>query len=597
LDFYQGRVLKIDLSAGAITVEPLNMEWAQLYVGGKGLMLRYLWDLTEPGMDPWSPENPLIIATGPFAGTNVSTASRVVIGGKSPASGTILDSYCGGSFGSILKFAGYDMIIVQGCARELTMVWVRDDQVSLVPAAKYAGMKTAEIEATLRQDFDPHMTSLSIGPAGETRLPWACVSNDQYHKAGRGGTGALMGSKNLKAIAVVGTGRVTVGDARAFLEDIERIDTDYILTDANYWVHEEGTPILVDVTDGAGCQPTRNYTEGTFEGAGQINSESFQKIRVKKRACYQCTLACRNFHRINDIEGEGPEYETIALCGSNCGVSDIAALMEFNHLCDEYGLDTISTGNVLALAMDMTAKGIHDFGVHFGDVAAYLKVPELLSTRTGIGADLALGTRALAAKYGCPELAMEVKGLEMPGYDPRGSFGMSIAYASSDRGGCHMRSFPVGVEVVEGTMPPDTLDKSKAEFNVEFQNHYAFKFCGIWCDFWAIDYDQMTQLMKHVWKRDVTQEELEKVGERVWNLGRLFNVREGFARKDDYVPKAVLEKPFTTGVSAGKTIGTERFSQTMSEYYSLRGWDDDAVPTEDKLRELDIDVRLPVATR
>ena len=216
-----------------------------------------------------------------------------------------------------------------------------------MPAAKYAGMLTADIEAALRADFDPHMTSLSIGPAGEHKLPWACVSNDQYHKAGRGGTGALMGSKNLKAIAVAGTGRVDVGDARAFLEDIERIDTDYILTDANYWVHEEGTPILVDVTDGGGCQPTRNYAEGTFEGAGKINSESFQKIRVKKRACYQCTLACRNFHRINDVEGEGPEYETIALCGSNCGVDDIAALMEFNHLCDEFGLDTISTGNVL----------------------------------------------------------------------------------------------------------------------------------------------------------------------------------------------------------------------------------------------------------
>ena len=592
MDFYQGRVLRIDLSVGTSTVEPLNEEWRDLYVGGKGLMLRYLWELTTPGMDPWSPENQLLIVPGPFAGTNVSTASRVVLGGKSPASGTILDSYCGGSFGSILKFAGYDMIIVQGCAPELTSVLIKDDVVRFESAAKYAGMMTAQIEAALRQDFDPKVTVLSIGPAGENKLLWACVSNDQYHKAGRGGTGALMGSKNLKAIAVVGTGKVEVGDARAFLEDIERIDTDYILTDANYWVHEEGTPILVDVTSGGGCQPTRNYSEGTFEGASKINSESFQKFRVKKRACYQCTLACRNFHRINDVEGEGPEYETIALCGSNVGVDDIGALMEFNHLCDEYGLDTISTGNVLGLAMDMTEKGIHDFGVRFGDVEAYLKVPEQLAMRTGIGAELAIGTRALAEKYGHPELGMQIKGLEAPGYDPRGSFGMSIAYATSDRGACHMRSFPIGPEVIEGTMPADTLDESKAKFSVDFQNHYAFKFCGIWCDFWAIDYDQMRMLMKHLWKREVSEEELAQVGERVWNLGRLFNVREGFVRADDNVPKVWLEKPFTKGLSAGKIIGVERFNEVLGEYYSLRGWDENGVPTEAKLSELGIDVRL-----
>jgi aldehyde:ferredoxin oxidoreductase len=582
----------IDMSTRTAKVEPLNMEWAQLYVGGKGLGLRYLWELTEPGLDPWSPENPLIVTTGPFAGTNVSTASRIVLSGKSPANGTILDSYCGGSFGSILKFAGYDMVIVRGCAPELTVVLIADDEVRFVPAAKYAGMVTAEIEAALRADFDPQCTVLSIGPAGERKLPWACVSNDQYHKAGRGGTGALMGSKNLKAIAVAGTGRVDVGDAKAFLADVLRINSNYILTDANYWVHEEGTPVLVDVTNGAACQPTHNYAEGTFEGAGKINSESFQKIRVKKRACYQCTLACRNFHRIGDVEGEGPEYETIALCGSNCGVDDIDALMRFNHLCDEFGLDTISTGNVLALAMDMTERGIHDFGVRFGEIETYLKVPEMMAMRTGIGAELALGTRALAAKYGHAEIGMQVKGLEAPGYDPRGSFGMSIAYATSDRGACHMRSFPIAVEVVEGSMPPDTLDRSKAQFNVDFQNHYAFKFCGIWCDFWAIDYDQMGQLMKHLWRRDVSEEELTAVGERAWNLGRLFNLREGYRRADDDIPDAWLEKPFTKGISAGKRIGRAAFEATLADYYEIRGWDEDGVPTEAKLTELDLDVRL-----
>jgi len=597
LDFYQGKVLRIDLTKGTTVVEPLNMEWARLYVGGKGLMLRYLWDLTEPGLDPWSPENPFIVATGPFAGTNVSTCSRVVVGGKSPVSGTMLDSYMGGSFGSILKFAGYDIVIVQGKAPELSTVLIKDDVVSIVPCAKYAGMKTSEIEAALRADFDPKMTAISIGPAGESLLPWACISNDQYHKAGRGGTGALLGSKNVKAIAVAGTGTVTVGDPKAFLDDIERMDAEYILTDDNYWVHEEGTPILVAITSGAGCQPVRNYSEGTNPDVDNLDSDAFQKIRVKKRACYQCTLACRNFHRIDDVEGEGPEYETIALCGGNVGVGDIGALMKFNQQCDEWGLDTISTGNVLGLAMDMTEKGIHDFGVRFGDLEAYVKIPEQLATRTGIGAELALGSRDLADKYGCPELAMQSKGLEMPGYDPRGSFGMALAYASSDRGACHMRSFPIGAEVVEGSLPADTLDTSKVVWNIDFQNHYAFKFCGIWCDFWAIDYNQMAQLMKHLWKRDVTEEELAVVGDRIWNLGRLYNLREGIVKKDDFVPKAMLAKPFKTGVSAGKTIGSEHFAAVMDEYYATRGWDKDAVPTEEKLQQLDIDVRLPVDNR
>jgi aldehyde:ferredoxin oxidoreductase len=592
LNFYQGRVLRVDLTAGSVEIEPLNMEWARMYVGGKGLLFRYMLEEIPAGLDPWSPDNPLIVATGPMAGTTVSTGSRVAIGGKSPATGTVLDSYVGGSFGSELKFAGYDMLIVTGRAAKPSAIFIKDDDVSIVPAERYWGMKTSEIEAALRRDVDERMTALTIGPAGENKLLWACISNDQYHKAGRGGTGALMGSKNLKAIAVRGTGCVSVGDARAFLKDVERINHDYVLTDDNLWAHEEGTPIIVDMVDAAGLCPTRNYSEGSFGGNENINSAAFQKIRVKKRACYQCALGCRNFHAVGDVRGEGPEYETIALCGANCGVDDIVALMKFNAECDEWAMDTISTGNVLGLAMDLTERGIHDFGVRFGQIDAYLKIPEQLATRTGIGAELAVGTKALAEKYGHPELGMQVKNLEVPGYDPRGAFGMSIAYATSDRGACHMRAFPVADEVYTGKERPDTLD-GKALYNVEAQNHYAFKFCGIWCDFWAIDWDQMRQLMKHVWGREVAQEELEKVGERVWNLGRIFNLREGLTAKDDRVPRRFLTEPFKKGASAGWVIGEEAFAASLAEYYRLRGWDADGVPSAAKLSELGIDVPLP----
>jgi len=604
VDFYKGNVLRIDMSTKTATVEPLNMEWAALYVGGKGLLFRYMWEYVPPMVDPWAPENPLFLMTGPFAGTNVSTTSRLVVGAKSPTTGILNDSYVGGSFAPEMKFAGYDAIIVVGKAVEPTVVTIRNDVVEFVPAKpKYWGMKTSEIEQALRDDFDAGAKTLSIGPAGETLNPWACLSTDQYHKAGRGGHGALMGSKNLKAIAIRGTGSVTVGDARAFVSDMERIHREFVLTDDNLWAHEEGTPILVDLVNGAGAMPTRNWSEGYFEGAKNLNSESFQKIRVKKRACYQCAIACRNVHAVNwhgaRVVGEGPEYETIALGGANCGIDDIDALMKFNEECDQWGLDTISTGAVIGLAMDMTEKGIHDFGVRFGEGEKYVEMPGLIARKEGVGAELSLGVRRLCAKYGAPELSMEVKNLEMPGYDPRGAFGMSISYATSDRGGCHMRTYSVGDEILSGAVPAATME-GKVEGAISnrppdfiSQNFSSIKFCGIWCDFWAVNPLQVSQMLLHIYGRELSEDEVMLIGERVWNLGRLFNLREGV--EADTLPKKLYSEKFahTSGPSAGQAIGEATWADSLRRYYELRGWDAKGVPTEAKLSELGVDVRLP----
>ena len=605
MDFYQGKVLRIDLSAGTSAAEPLNMEWAEKYIGGKGLLFRYMWEEIPAKIDPWAAEAPIILMTGPFAGTNVSTASRLVVGCKSPATGILNDSYVGGSFAPEMKFAGYDAIIIKGEAAEPTIVVIKDDVVEFRPAApKYWGMKTSEIEEAMREDLDPDAKTLSIGPAGEQRLPWACISTDQYHKAGRGGHGALMGKKNLKAVVVRGTGSVSVGDAKAFLADMYRIHHEFVLTEDNLWAHEEGTPILVDPVNGAGAMPTKNWSAGSFEGTKNLNSESFQKIRVKKRACYQCAIACRNFHSTTfagkEVCGEGPEYETIALCGANCGIDDINALMEFNAECDEWGLDTISSGSVLGLAMDLTEKGIHDFGVRFGEVEGYVKAPALIAKRAGIGEELALGSRALAAKYGHPELSFDVKNLELPGYDPRGSFGMSVGYATSDRGGCHMRSYPPGDEILAGTSPNNEIDEAKVHQIVVGdsskgfigQNMSSVKFSGIWCDFWAVTPEQIAQMFKHVFKREFSEEEVLRIGERVWNLGRLFNLREG-VEKDD-LPKALYAESgaFEDGPSAGAAVGEGVFAERMQQYYKMRGWDENGVPSEARLAELGIDVRL-----
>jgi aldehyde:ferredoxin oxidoreductase len=524
----------------------------------------------------------------------------LVVGAKSPATGLLDDSYVGGSFAPEMKFAGYDLIIVTGRASRPTVVWIEDDKVEFLPAeGRYWGLKTSEIEEALRRDLDPQVKVLSIGPGGENRIPWACLSTDQFHKAGRGGHGALFGAKNLKAIAIRGTGSVSVGDARAFLADMARIHKEYVLTDANLWANEEGTPILVDLIDGAGAIPTRNWSAGSFEHIGNINSEAFQKIKTGNRGCYQCSLSCRQVHEVAGLKGEGPEFETIALCGSNCGVGDIETLMRFNRECDEWGLDTISSGSVVALAMDLTEKGIADFGVRFGEAEGYLRMPGLIARREGPGAELALGARGLAAKYGVPELAMEVKNLELPGYDPRGTFGMSLAYATSDRGGCHMRTYPVADEILEGTQPPDSLEGKAGKIiggrvsdGFIGQNFSSAKFSGIWCDFWAVDPDQLAQMLRHVWPKAWSEDEIMRLGERIWNLGRLFNLREGV--EPDTLPKKLYDpaSAFAEGPSAGKAIGAEVFKAALTEYYRLRGWDENGVPTEAKLAEVGVDVRL-----
>ncbi len=601
MDFYRGRVLRVDLTLMTAVVEPLNMEWAERYLGGKGLLLRYMWEHVPTGVDPWAPENPVFLVTGPFAGTNISTASRLVVGAKSPTTGILDDSYVGGSFAPELKFAGYDLVIVQGAAESPTVVSIVDDEVEFIPAAdKYWGLETSQIEEALRQDLHPRVKVLSIGPGGENRVPWACLSTDQFHKAGRGGHGALFGAKNLKAIAVRGTGSVSVGDARAFLAEAARLHQEYVLTDANLWANEEGTPILVDPVNGAGAIPTRNWSSGSFEQVEGINSEAFQKIKIGNRGCYQCALSCRQIHEAGGVKTEGPEFETIALCGSNCGMGDLEALMRFNQQCDEFGLDTISTGSVTALAMDMTEKGIADFGVCFGEPEGYVRVPELIARREGVGAELALGARALAAKYGVPEMAMEVKNLELPGYDPRGSFGMSLAYATSDRGGCHMRTYPVADEILEGSRPADSLDGKAAQViggrvadGFIGQNFSSIKFSGIWCDFWAVDPEQVGRMLRWVWPKKWTEDEIMQMGERIWNLGRLFNLREGV--EADSLPRKLYDPAyaFPSGPSAGKAIGEARFQEALSEYYRLRGWDELGVPTEAKLAEVGVDVRLP----
>ncbi len=591
MDFYTGRVLRLDMTALQATVEPLDDSWARLYVGGKGLLLRYLFAELAPGTDALAPENPLILATGPFAGTLAATCSRLAVGCKSPATGTLLDSYVGGSFAPELKYAGYDLVVVTGRAPHPVLVLVEDDRVDFLPAEdRFWGLETAALEQIVREEMSPRHKVLSTGPAGERLVPFACLSTDQYHKAGRGGAGAVMGSKNLKAVVVRGTGAVTVGDTAAFTRDLLELQSSRVLTADNAWTYEEGTPYLVELVNAAGALPTRNWRSGQFEGADRIDSAQLLDVRIKIRACTQCPLACRQVHRFGEHVCEGPEFETLGLCGANCGIGDLATVAAFNRACDELGLDTMSTGAVVALAMDLCERGAADYGLAFGDAAGYLAAPGLIARRESWGAELALGARDLAALKGRPELAPHIKGLELPSYDPRGTFGMGLGYATSDRGACHMRAFTAADDILGGEAPADSLE-GKPALTVEQQDFSALAWTGVWCANMFIDTEFIGAHFRHLWGRATSHDELMDLGARIWNLGRLLNLREGFAREHDRLP-AILEVPHPDGAAAGKTVGAKEFRNALDEYYRVRGWDAEGVPTEETLAKLSLDVRV-----
>ena len=591
MDFYAGRVLRLDMTALTAKVEPLDEEWTRLYVGGKGLLLRYLFAELAPGTNPLSPENPLILASGPFAGTLAATCSRLAVGCKSPATGTLLDSYVGGSFAPELKYAGYDLVVVTGKAPHPVLVLVEDDRVEFLPAeGRFWGLETAALEQLVREQMSPLHKVLSTGPAGEQLVPFACLSTDQYHKAGRGGGGAVMGSKNLKAVVVRGTGAVSVGDSRAFTADILALQGDRVLTADNAWTWEEGTPYLVELVNAAGALPTRNWRSGQFEEAPAIESAALQAVRTKIRACTQCPLACRQVHQFGDHLCEGPEFETLGLCGANCGIGDLATIAAFNGACDELGLDTMTTGAVVALAMDLCERGVADYGLAFGDATGYLAAPGMIARREGWGAELALGARDLAALKGRPELAPHIKGLELPSYDPRGTFGMGLGYATSDRGACHMRAFTAADDILGGEAPADSLE-GKPALTVEQQDFSALAWTGVWCANMYVDTDFLGVHFRHLWGRETSHEELMTIGSRIWNLGRLLNLREGFTRQHDRLP-AILDVPHPDGTAAGRTVSADEFRAALDEYYRLRGWDAEGVPTKETLTKLSLDVRL-----
>jgi putrescine aminotransferase len=581
MNLYAGQVLHVDLTAREIRPESINKEWLKDYIGGWGLAVKYFCDKVDPKTDPLSADNALVIMTGPLCGTLAPTASRTCLVSKSPHTGTIFETNVGGAFGPELKFAGYDGIVITGKAEHPVYLRIEDNRLSLEDAEPCRGKGIFETEQWLAGEMGHGVKSLCIGPAGENLVTYACIGSEAYRQMGRGGAGALFGAKNLKAIACRGSGGVQVENLGLFLGKVTQYKETNLLTAENLWAKNDGTPMLIDVTNEIGIHPTRNYSAGVNPKRQALDAEAINAIKIGDRACASCPLGCGNFTSLNGVQIEGPEYETLCLGGSNCEINDMEQVMRFNRLCDDLGLDTMSAGGTIGLAMELSESGVKDFGLRFGQAEDYLKViTEIANVSSPRGQDLALGAARLAAKYGAPEKAAHSKGLEMPAYDPRGSYGMGLAYATSERGACHLRAFTIFAD------DPFKI-KAMARDVIAGQNRNAAKWSMCFCDFWgSIDTTVMADLLTAGLGRQVSAQDLDRAGERIWNLVRLFNLRAGFTAADDTLSEKITRQALKHGPHDGQVLKEESLEEMKALYYHLRGWDEQGRPGSEKLREL-----------
>lgn len=583
---YTNQVLRINLSNKSFSVEPLHMDWAEKYIGSKGLSIKYLYEELKPGTDALGPDNKLLLTTGPATGTPIPCSGKLSISAKSPATGTICDCSIGGHTSLKIKYAGYDMVILEGAADKPCYIVIDDDKITFEDAKDIWGKDSHATEKTLADKYGHEFGFLTIGTAGENKVPMACINSDYYRQAGRGGMGAVMGSKNIKAVAIRGTGAVKVPDVvKATDRIIELLQTDTLQED-NTFVFDCGTTAFLEACSDGGIVPYKNFSDATDPDWEKYNGDVLLEGLEGKRGCGSCGLGCGNYLKIGDAICEGPEYESIAVAGPNAGNTNPETILKFNEVADDVGLDTISAGDTIVWAMEMTEKGIHDFGIKFGEDEKMIEYLRLIAKREGVGADLADGVKKASEKFGGTDFAMQCKGLEYPQYEPRGSWGMSLAYAVSDRGACHMRAYAPNEEVFEASIPPYTPE-GKGQMVKDLGVFNAVKFSMCICDFWAtLGTDTMAELMTLITGRDFTEEEMFEIGERVLNIARAFNQREGFDRADDTMPKRLTNEALKSGAGAGQKIPESAFEDMKDQYYGVMGWDKDGKLPEELLKTL-----------
>ncbi len=606
---WAGKILRVNLTNGTCTSEPLRMDWAKQYLGQRGLASKYLSEEVDPRVDPLAPENKLIWATGPLTGTMASTGGRYSVVTKGPLTGAIACSNSGGYWGAELKMAGWDMIVFEGKSPKPVYLSVVDDRAELKDASHLWGKTVWQTEETVKKECQDPLTRVSsIGRSGENLVMYACIVNDLHRAAGRSGVGAVAGSKNLKAIAVRGTKGVgNVANPKEFLrvtKEKKAILQSNPVTGQGLPAY--GTQVLMNVINESGALPTRNHRDSQFEGANRIGAEAMLEKRptdgksqlVTNQACFGCTIACgriskidaTHFSVVNKPEywgaSGGLEYEAAWALGAATGVSDIEALQYANMLCNEDGYDPISFGATVGAAMELYELGLitkeQTGGVElkFGSAEALCRMAELVSRGEGFGKEIGLGSKRLCAKYGRPELSMSVKGQEFPAYDARGIQGMGLTYATSNRGACHLRSYTVGSEIMGSPVKTDPLvTEGKPALVMGTQDATSMVDSSGLCVFttFAWTAGDIQPQIAAACGEEFTLENLMLIGERIWNLERDFNNKAGFTRKDDDLPPRLKTEPVKTGPAKGLVSGIDKM---IPEYYQLRGWDAEGRLTE-----------------
>ncbi len=603
---WMGKILRVDLTKAVCTEEQLDTVAAKNYIGGRGLGISYMNKEVDPRCDPLSEDNVLIMATGPLTGTGAPTGARYMVMTKSPLTGAITCSNSGGMFPTELKRTGYDAIIFSGRSEKPVYLWLDRETAELRAADHVWGKNTHDTTDALLAETEPKAKVACIGPAGEKGVLFASIMNDKDRAAGRSGVGAVMGSKNLKAVVVKGKGRIPLADPerfKAFNKQILDIFKEGV-KETPLGLTVNGTAGVVMATQNFGVLPTKNWQQGTFDGWEKIHGEELtRRFLTKNSACYSCPIGCGRKTKLDDPrfsgEGEGPEYETIYAMGSNCMVDDLAAIVKANYICNEMGMDTITMGATVACAMEMVERGylkeeVVGRSLQWGDGEALVELTRMTAAREGFGDQLAEGSYRLADRYGHPELAPVSKKQEFPGYEPRGSQAMGLAYATSPIGGSHMRGDPAYFELFGVPQSMDPLKwEGKAKVTKAYQDLSAIIDSAGLCIFFAVRNLAAKDLgvapvgileyLNAATGADYTLDQLMQAGQRIINAERLFLTRAGFSRKDDSIPDRLTKTPAPTGPAKGLVC---HLDEMLDEYYKVQGWTGDGIPGKEVLDRL-----------
>ena len=603
---WMGKILRIDLTEKKITKESLNPEVVKQYIGGRGLGIYFLNKELDPECDPLSSDNLIVMATGPLTGTGAPTGARYMVMTKSPLTGAITCSNSGGMFPREFKKTGFDALIISGKAEEPVYLNIDNDNIEICSAKHLWGKTTHETTDQIMNETSAKSKVACIGPAGEKQVLFASIMNDKDRAAGRSGVGAVMGSKNLKAVVVRGKEKIQLADSEEFKavnkNILDKFKSEIKKTPLGLTIN--GTAGVVVATQHLGVLPTKNWQQGTFDGWDSIQGEKLtEKYLVSNSACYACPIGCGRKTKVDDPEyagsGEGPEYETVYAMGSNCMIDNLGAITKANYICNELGMDTITMGATIACAMELFDRGYITkkevgFDLQWGDANALVELTRKTGNREGFGDILAQGSFRLAGLYGHEELSMTSKKQEFPGYEPRGAQAMGLAYATSPIGGSHMRGDPAYFELFGIPEPMDPHQwKGKAAPTISFQNLSAIIDAAGLCIFFAVRNlaekklsVEPTGILKYLnaaTGADYTLEELMQAGERIINAERQFLVKAGFSRKNDSLPQRLLQTPMPKGPAKGNVC---HLKPMLDEYYKERNWTNDGVPTKAALEKL-----------